>query len=137
MIDEKKLIEEIKNSKTVIKGSEMLEYFLDCIIKEVHSSVTAIIKEQPKVGEWIPVEKGLPTKRDWYLAIFKEVDTGFTGVPYIADYLLGSKTEYTTEDGWIIRNCTDNDLNCADYYKKLKCVAWTSLPKPYRKEEEQ
>lgn len=124
MIDEKKLIETFENIQKNDCKTLMERVWFDGIL--------SIVESQPKVGEWIPVEEGLPTKRDWYLAIFKEVDTGFTGVPYIADYLLGSKTEYTTEDGWIIRNCTDNDLICVDYYKKLKCVAWMPIPDPSR-----
>lgn len=47
-------------------------------------------------GKWIPCSERLPEKRDWYLAVFKEPDTGFIGLPYIADYLMGKHTAYTT-----------------------------------------
>lgn len=81
---------------------------------------------------WIPVEKALPKERDWYLAMFKEPDTGFMGLPFIADYLMGVHTKYTTEDGWIIANCTDIEDERAEYYKKLVCVAWMPLPEGYK-----
>ena len=81
---------------------------------------------------WIPCSERLPEKRDWYLAVFQEVDTGFIGLPFIADYLMGVHTKYTTEDGWIIANCTDIEEDRAEYYKKLKCIAWQPLPEPYK-----
>lgn len=84
---------------------------------------------------WIPVSERLPEERDWYLAVFEEVDTGFIGLPYIADYLMGSHTEFTTEDGWIIHNCSDREDESAEYYKNLRCVAWKPLPQPYTKGE--
>ena len=82
---------------------------------------------------WIPVEDGLPEDREWYLTLFKEPETGFIGLPYIADYL-GRKTKTTTNEGWIIRNCTDNDMENCDYYKNLESVAWRPLPETYRPE---
>lgn len=84
---------------------------------------------------WIPCSERLPSERDWYLAVFEEPDTGFTGLPFIADYLMGTHTKYTTEDGWIIANCTDIEEERAEYYKKLKCIAWQPLPAPYQKGE--
>ena len=94
------------------------------------------LREQTKTGRWIPCSERLPEERDWYLAVFEEVDTGFIGVPYIADYLMGTHTIYTTEDGWIIHNCTDIEGGASEYYKKLRCVAWQPLPEPYKAESE-
>lgn len=85
-------------------------------------------------GGWIPCSERLPEERDWYLAVFEEVDTGFIGLPYIADYLMGKHTIFTTEDGWIIHNCTDIEGGASEYYKKLRCVAWQPLPEPYKAE---
>ena len=87
-------------------------------------------------GGWIPCSERLPEERDWCLAVFEEVDTGFIGIPYIADYLMGKHTIYTTEDGWIIHNCTDIEGGASEYYKKLRCVAWQPLPEPYKAESE-
>lgn len=80
---------------------------------------------------WIPCSERLPEDRDWYLAVFEEVDTGFIGLPYIAEYLMGAHTKYTTNDGWILHNCTDMEGGAEEYYKNLRCVAWQPLPEPY------
>lgn len=87
----------------------------------------------PANDGWISAEERLPEDREWYLTLFKEPETGFIGLPYIADYL-GRKTKTTTNEGWIIRNCTDNDMENCDYYKNLEGVAWRPLPDPYRPE---
>ena len=87
-------------------------------------------------GGWIACSERMPKERDWCLAVFEEVDTGFIGIPYIAEYLMGNHTIATTEDGWIIHNCTDIENEYAEYYKKLRCVAWQPLPEPYKVESE-
>lgn len=88
--------------------------------------------ERPQVqGEWIPVSERLPDNRDWYLGVFKEPDTDFIGIPYICDYV-GEVTKGTTNEGWILRHCTDVNA-VPDYFRNLICVAWRPLPEPYRK----
>ena len=100
--------------------------------------ITEFIKEIPSVtdtnvgNKWIPCSDRFPEKRDWYLAVFKEPDTGFIGLPYIADYLMGNHTAYTTKDGWIIKDCTDRHDCESLYHKNLECVAWMPLPEPYK-----
>lgn len=107
---------------------------------KIHSyyanKLTEILKltEQYNNG-WLPCSERLPEDRDWYLAVFEEADTGFIGLPYIAHYLMGAKTKFTTEDGWIIHNCTDREDVSSEYYKKLRCVAWQPLPKPYKERD--
>ena len=86
-------------------------------------------------GGWIACSEWLPEEIDWYLAVFEEVDTGFIGIPYIADYLMGSHTKFTTEDGWIIHNCSDREDESAEYYKNLRCVAWQPLPEPFKERD--
>ena len=86
-------------------------------------------------GGWIPCSERLPEERDWCLAVFEEVDTGFIGIPYIAEYLMGNHTIATTEDGWIIHNCTDREDVSSEYYKKLRCVAWQPLPEPFKERD--
>lgn len=86
-------------------------------------------EERPQ-GEWIPVSERLPNDRDWYLGVFKEPDTDFIGIPYICDYV-GEVTKGTTNEGWILRHCTDVDT-VSDYFRNLICVAWQPLPKPYK-----
>lgn len=86
-------------------------------------------------GKWIPCSERLPEKRDWYLGIFKEPDTGWINpLPFICDYLLGMKTKYTTKEGWILKDCTDREEHI-DYYFNLECVAWMPLPQPYKGKE--
>ena len=93
-----------------------------------------ILTEQYNNG-WIPCSERLPEEIDWYLAVFEEVDTGFIGLPYIAEYLMGKHTISTTEDGWIIHNCTDREDVSSEYYKKLRCVAWQPLPEPFKERD--
>lgn len=90
------------------------------------------MEKQPK-ADWIPCEERLPSERDWYLAVFKEADTDYCLIPVIADYV-GTVTNGTTEEGWCIAHCTDTGYPSDEYYKKLKCVVWTNLPQPYKKE---
>lgn len=103
------------------------------------AEIDALVKAKQDLNEnkqslndgWIPCSERLPDKRDWYLAVFKEPVTGFIGLPYIADYLLGQRTNYTTKEGWIIKDCTDVEGACG-YFKTLECVAWQPLPEPYK-----
>lgn len=122
--------------KERLEESSMVTFYFDgkppkqCVPIEDALSIVSEVEAEFGKG-WIPVEKALPKERDWYLAMFKEPDTGFMGLPFIADYLMGVHTKYTTEDGWIIANCTDIEDERAEYYKKLVCVAWMPLPSPY------
>lgn len=107
-------------------------------IPNMSENLTSSDVPDNNVGEngWIPCSERLPEERDWYLAVFQEPDTGFIGLPYIADYLLGQHTKYTTNDGWIIKDCTDFEDACG-YYKELMCIAWQPLPAPYQPKGEQ
>ena len=116
---------------------EIKRYQMDIVSK---ATAMKVIRNAPAVtdtnvgGKWIPCSERLPKKRDWYLAVFKEPDTGFIGLPYIADYLMGNHTAYTTKDGWIIKDCTDRHDCESLYHKNLECVAWMLLPEPYKGE---
>ena len=124
---EAQLQEEYRTCKDCAKEHRQLAEWL----KELKQ-----LRKQTKTEHWIPCNERLPEERDWCLAVFEEVDTGFIGIPYIAEYLMGNHTIATTEDGWIIHNCTDIENEYAEYYKKLRCVAWQPLPEPYKKESE-
>ena len=107
---------------------------------KIHSyyanKLTEILKLTEQYNnDWIPCSERLPEERDWCLAVFEEVDTGFIGLPYIAEYLMGKHTIATTEDGWIIHNCTDIEGGASEYYKKLRCVAWQPLPEPFKERD--
>ena len=119
MIDEKKLLEKIDNNVPDLTSDQIYK-------------IAEVIVKQPKLNAWIPCSERLPEKRDWYLAIFKEPDTGFIALPYIAAYLMGKHTAYTTNDGWIIKDCTDICDRESLYHKNLECVAWMPLPDPMK-----
>ena len=103
---------------------EKIMQILDRRIKQLPSA-------QPE-PRWIPCSERLPEERDWYLGIFKEPDTGWINpIPFICDYLLGTKTKATTKEGWILKGHTDRE-EYIDYYFNLECVAWMPLPEPYK-----
>ena len=132
-----KILELIEQNTIYNRGS--ISFFNECDIKFISANkakeIVQEVEEEYNSG-WIPCNERLPEERDWYLAVFEEVDTGFIGIPYIADYLMGNHTKFTTEDGWIIHNCTDIEGSASEYYKKLRCVAWMPLPEPFKAETE-
>lgn len=79
-------------------------------------------------GDWIPVSEKMPEERDWYLAVFRETDTGYQLIPRVADFMNMPEKENTTSDGW---NIIDLEKP-KEYIKLLKCVAWMPLPEPYK-----
>lgn len=119
------------NNEVEIKNLKKLRSFHN------GSYATAIDKavKALEADRWnvLHTEADLPKERDWYLGLFKEPDTGFIGLPYICDYV-GEVTKGTTNDGWILRHCTDVD-NASAYFRNLICVAWQPLPEPYKESE--
>ena len=113
-------------------------YLSDCCVEDGDYHASGIEYElnnlptaQPE-QRWIPCSERLPEERDWYLGIFKEPDTGWINpIPFICDYLLGTKTKATTKEGWILKGHTDRE-EYIDYYFNLECVAWMPLPEPYK-----
>lgn len=75
------------------------------------------------MAEWIPVSERLPKEREWYLAVFKEIDTGFQLIPRVADYI------GNCENRWRI---IDEEGLCQEYRDTLECIAWMPLPEPYK-----
>lgn len=119
------------NNEVEIKNLKKLRSFHN------GSYATAIDKavKALEADRWnvLHTEADLPKERDWYLGLFKEPDTGFIGLPYICDYV-GEVTKGTTNEGWILRHCTDVD-NASAYFRNLICVAWQPLPEPYKESE--
>lgn len=64
MIDEKKLIDELDRKLYAMQIVPM-------------SAVLDIIKEQPKVGEWIPCSERLPEEKGTYLVTVKKFGVTF------------------------------------------------------------
>lgn len=70
MIDEKKLIEDIKN--LMIDSEELTGHSPGSVLHSVCEKVW----EQPKVGEWIPVSERLPDVEDDVIVTCKSCRTG-------------------------------------------------------------
>lgn len=100
MIDEKKLIEEInKKLETTSISLQTVEIILN------------IIKSQPKVGEWIPVEERLPKHYGQYLIT---AINDYEGI-YMAVSSYDSQYKSFSSDG------VEDDI----------AIAWMDLPKMY------
>ena len=129
LIDRQAAIENIKECAQAAHSNyewDMEQGYINAIecLEELPSA-------QPE-PQWIPCSERLPEERDWYLGIFKEPDTGWINpIPFICDYLLGTKTKATTKEGWILKGHTDRE-EYIDYYFNLECVAWMPLPEPYK-----
>lgn len=89
------------------------------------------IIERLKATNWIPVSERLPEERDWFLAVFRELDTGFQLIPRVAEFINRPDDEHATSDGWRIIDFFERPK---EYIKLLKCVAWMHLPEPYKED---
>ena len=125
-----KILERLEKERIILLENNLHQ----AIALNFAKGIVQEVAEEYKDG-WIPCSERLPEDRDWYLAVFEEVDTGFIGLPYIAEYLMGKHTISTSEDGWIIHNCTDREDGPSEYYKKLRCVAWQPLPEPFKERD--
>lgn len=94
MIDEKRLLEVLEKNFYGIGGVEVLKQ---------------IINEQPKVGEWIPVEKRLPEQS---LNSVIGWDTYRERCVFVQYYM----------NEWILGN-----------HESVNIVAWQPLPEPYKR----
>lgn len=110
MINENKLIRELGKSNLHHASNSREEVLLDRIIR--------IVKDQPKVGEWIEVEEELPEENEYVDITVLYKDEGI-------------ECQY--------------DTDIARYYCKMwidghgmpiigNVIAWKPRPEPYRKE---
>ena len=117
------------DGNVIVTSKESVQAVMD-YIRGCADRIRSLPSAQPV--QWIPCSERLPEERDWYLGIFKEPDTGWINpIPFICDYLLGTKTKATTKEGWILKGHTDRE-EYIDYYFNLECVAWMPLPEPYK-----
>lgn len=132
-----KILERFEEAKDIAQDDSVAELVSTRIWNKALHKAKQIVQEVAEEYNdgWIACSERLPKERDWCLAVFEEVDTGFIGLPYIAEYLMGKHTIATTEDGWIIHNCTDREDVSSEYYKKLRCVAWQPLPEPFKESD--
>lgn len=121
MINEKILIDEIERFTMRISSVKSEEIKL--YEKEYKKSILKMIDEQPKVNEWIPVEKSLPKHKEekTYKMQLTTLENG--------DVTLGVYREDDKE--WLTR-MSQGEMY---YTNNHKVVAWQPLPKPYEEEE--
>ena len=100
MIDEKRLIEVLEKNFYGTGGIEVLKQ---------------IINEQPKIGEWIPVEERLPKHYGQYLIT---AINDYEGI-YMAVSSYDSQYKSFSSDG------VEDD----------NAIAWMDLPEPYEVKE--
>ena len=121
MIDEKKLIEKIEKMVIPLStpdGSESIDIgingYNECLV-----DVLGTIKEQPKVGEWIPVEERLPNEEEFE----KNYCRNHWGAEFIVMIKGANRPTslYYKEGVWF-----DDDNNDYDV------IAWQPLPEPFK-----
>ena len=114
MIDEKKLIEEIESYRGDIFTDEIID----------------LIKQQPKVGEWIPCSEQLPelhrvdmqSEEEYYMISDSVIITDGERI---------SVSEYEVDDG-------DREGWLAHDFEEIEdVIAWMPIPEPYRQGEEE
>lgn len=113
MIDEKKLIEELKERNYQLVFNLEEQALLDKVVR--------IIKKQPKVGEWTPVKKGMPKLFERVLVYGK-----YTGEK--------SKDIFICNDV-ITANWRDNRGKWVNLGTCYEVIAWMPLPEPYKGDE--
>lgn len=124
MIDEKKLIEEIEYMIGMlptyyINKKDEENAYLDAI-----NRVLSVVKRQQKVGEWIPVEEGLPEHNranPYYEINLVTIEDG--------DVCLGV---YRNDDKEWWTRMSEGE---SEFSNRHKVVAWKPRPEPYRKED--
>lgn len=122
MIDEKKLKKELAELSMKCPYSVLDDRF--ALYTECFEKAMSLVKEQPKVGEWIPVEEGLPeNNRDYpyYEINLVTIENG--------DVCLGVYRH--SEKEWLTRMSEGETV----YSNKHKVIAWKPRPEPYRKED--
>lgn len=127
MIDEKRLIESIKNKQITITGLRSWKTwtagFVESRNKIIHN-IIEIINEQPRINKWIPVEKGLPEEKERIESVSSDLVLVTVKGCNENEYYV--TTDYTVDGEWNIEMTTG-------FYK---VTAWMPLPQRYEKELE-
>jgi hypothetical protein len=106
-------------------------YFSKNNISKIVELLLADLEQDEKENGWIPVSERLPEERDWFLAVFRELDTGYQLIPRVAEFINRPDDEHATSDDWHIIDFFEGPK---EYIKLLKCVAWMPLPEPYKED---
>lgn len=144
MIDEKKLIEEIKNRRNfwISKASKY-----DAIKDEMNTDicdgkamelevVMKMIQEQPKTDEWIPCSESMPEEHEEQQPIIDSATLAEIDVRY---YTVSDRVQVTIEDEtgrrFVCDDCTVNG-RWYNFNEDLgfEVLAWQPLPEPWRGE---
>lgn len=123
MIDENKLIEKINDycsefDESLEENESFDGYNIKSICMSTIADILDLIRDQPKVGEWIPVEERLPNE--------EEFEKYYCRNHYAAEFIVMIKgankptSLYYKEGVWF-----DDDNNDYDV------IAWQPLPEPY------
>ena len=111
MIDEKKLIEDIKN---LIDSEELAGHSPGSVLHSVCEKVW----EQPKACEWIPVSERRPRELIDVLVTVQDIQNGDDMLVMIGNY----------KDWWQVYDIDGTEQS------KARVFAWQPLPEPYREE---
>lgn len=129
MIDEKKLIDELKRMLNRMVNSDEGEGYLPAaVIYNIYKKLC----EQPKAGEWIPVAERLPEEHDSVFAKFKGTSFWTSGL-----FEKTSDTVMVTvelEDGArkvVLTRTFDGKWGLENEIIGEKVMAWMPLPEPY------
>lgn len=137
MIDENKLIKEIRNMVLPLTIPE-IDDGTTLAYNEALVDVLNAIEEQPKVGKWIPVEEGLPKEyesifakykgtKKWYVGMFEKISSKVNVAIQYEDGKTKSDTSYTIDGKWKIED--------ESFMIDARVIAWMPLPEPYVKGE--
>ena len=137
MIDERKLLEKINDycsefDESLEENKSFDGYNIKSICMSVIAEILDLIQDQPKVGEWIPVEERLPEKETYVLCYVPKVDGNVQYGIYV-----GRRLKIKADDGsgnfWGIptKEC-DWSLKGWSYIDHPTIVAWQPLPEPFK-----
>ena len=120
MIDEKKLTQDLETMISDVPISYMEDENHDRLnaYNYALSKAISIIKNQPKVGEWIPVEEGLP---NYYYE------------PVLVTYLYFPNQKIYDDEIAYLDACGNWDWDTKEDIESAEIMAWMPLPEPYKK----
>lgn len=132
MIDEKKLIEDLKKNNFDVLMSDA-----ECFgLEKCTENIIELINEQPKICEWIPCSERLPDDRDnrfYMCAVENHEEDPPMFCQYEEEYGFGFWNDIYDEHtlGFV-----DSEFKTNEELGYEKVIAWQPLPEPYRTEKE-
>lgn len=119
MIDENKLIKEIRNMVLPLTIPE-IDDGTTLAYNEALVDVLNAIEEQPRAGKWIPVEEGLPNYYE----------------PVLVTYLYFPNQKIYDDEIAYLDACGNWDWDTKEEIESAEIMAWMPLPEPYVEGEE-